>query len=66
MIHDDDVAVVTVLLIATKKIVTVAKPEKIPSLSFPLKSNPSPLTPSPLIYAYSSPLKRREDNAHLP
>ena len=47
MIHDDDVAVVTVLLIATKKIVTVAKPEKIPSLSHPLKSNPSPLTPSP-------------------
>ena len=29
----------------------------------PLKTNPSP---APLIYAYSSPLKRREDNAHLP
>ena len=35
----------------------------------PRKAEKSPQKqpfPSPLIYAYSSPLKRREDNAHLP
>ena len=47
MIHDDDVAVVTVLLIATKKIVTVAKPEKNPLLipssqKQPFSSHPLP------------------------
>ena len=55
------------LLIATKRLDCdnddPMNPVKILSLSLPLKTNPSP---APLIYAYASPLKRRENNAHLP